>query len=228
MLSIDDIYQLVQKLANKYKQGYLSPDEFNQFFNSAQRELYNSIIGLPESYQFGKPIARISKGFSKTIEEKLAPFIKESNITIASSNGQVTKPSDFSRHISLRMSNDMVRIRRVYADRLAAAMSNSINPPSLSAPIYTEFPQYYQFYPKSGWTTQTCNLTYYQLPPIATWAYTLDVNNLPVYNSASSIQPLWLDTEKNDLIQRTLQYFGVNLSNQFIEQYSQQQKQEGQ
>lgn len=228
MLSIDDIYQLVQKLANKYKQGYLSPDEFNQFFNSSQRELYNDLIGRPEGYGLGKPISKISKGFTKTIEEKIAPFMKQVSIAVNPSTSQLPKPSDFSRHVSLRSSNDMTTVRRVFPDRLVSFLNNSINVVSITNPIYEEFNTYYQLYPLQVWTNQSFNLNYYFLPPISTWAYTLDSNGLPVYDPVNSIQPLWYDSEKNDLVMRTLQYFGVNLSNVFIEQYSEQQKQQGQ
>ena len=64
--------------------------------------------------------------------------------------------------------------------------------------------------------------------PAMLWAYTLDVNNRPVYDPIASIQPLWYDIDKLELVARILKLVGVSLQDGQVEQYANQVTQIGQ
>jgi hypothetical protein len=225
-LTINDIYVLVQDLANKYKQGYLSPDQFNEFFNMAQRELFDDLIGPPESWQYGKPVPRAGALSGKTIEEMLSPFLTPYVANINSS-GQVIKPADFEREVSFNSSTNLLVFRRIQLNRLNTALNDPIDVVSSSRPIYTDSGGFYQVYPSINWVNFSTTLMYYKTPPQAVWGYNTDSDGLPVYKPLTSINQVWRDQEINDLVQRTLMYFGINLANPQITTYADEQKTKG-
>lgn len=223
---IDTIYKISQDIVNKYKQGYLSPDEFNRYFNLVQFQYFNYLIGLVENYLQGKPLAARGKMYDQTMQEKLAPFFKIAP-TILNGSAELTKPSDFGSIIDLLSPSGLPCNPRAQ-NKLGNWLTDSIDVVSVSSPFAVDSGSFFQVYPLTGWTgTNTFVMNYYQLPPSALWAYAPDANGLPVYNPAASIQPLWNDNESSELIARVVALAGINLSNSQIIQFSQLQKQEG-
>ena len=60
------------------------------------------------------------------------------------------------------------------------------------------------------------------------WGYTLDVNGVPVYDPASSTQPVWGDATILEIIVRALRIIGVNLQYNDVNAYANEIKQVGQ
>jgi hypothetical protein len=70
-------------------------------------------------------------------------------------------------------------------------------------------------------------LTYVKDAPQIVWAYTT-VSGRPVYDSASSVQPVWDNVDLLEIIARALKLIGLNLQDGQLEQYANQVTQQGQ
>ena len=81
------------------------------------------------------------------------------------------------------------------------------------------------FYPI---TLGTAVLSYVSVPPQIVWGYTLDGNGRPVYSSGTSVQPVWYDADKLEIISRALKLIGLNLQMGQLEQYANQVTNQGQ
>lgn len=226
MLNINDIYVLVQNLVNKYKQGYVSPDEFNGFFNLAQNQYFNDLIGLPDQYQQGYPLPAVGKLYNQTMQDKLSPFFTPITVTLPG-NSQVIKPTDMGSPINIILPGGVnCGIRP--ENKFVGFLTDSIDAPSITAPFAIDNGAYYQVYPVTGWPVGTSYvLNYYKTPPDSKWAYTLDANGLPVYDPSNSTQPIWRNNEYSDLISKTCTLIGANLANNQIVQNAQLQQKEG-
>ena len=49
-MSVNDVYVLMQFIVNKNQNGYLSPEDFNNAINQAQRSYLSFLMGNPEQY----------------------------------------------------------------------------------------------------------------------------------------------------------------------------------
>ena len=71
-------------------------------------------------------------------------------------------------------------------------------------------------------------MSYVRTPPAIVWGYVLDSNGVPVYNPATSQDPVWSDTDMLQIIVRGLAAVGVNLQLGTLIQYTQEIKNTGQ
>jgi hypothetical protein len=60
------------------------------------------------------------------------------------------------------------------------------------------------------------------------WGYTLDVNGVPVYSAANSVQPVWDVASILEIIVRALRIIGVNLDYNQVNNYANQIEFQGQ
>lgn len=225
MLSIDDIYSIVQNLVNKYKQGYLSPSEFNQYFNLAQNQYFNYLIGLIDNYRFGVPIAPVSKMINQTMQDKLSPFFT-SYTSPLNANGTFVKPNGYGSVINVVLPNNVIANPRPQ-NKINGFLTDSINVNSTVNPFCIDNGNFFQLYPATGWPSGTnVTLNYYRLPPDAVWGYSVS-SVPPVYNPGLSTNPIWNNNEYSEIISRVLAMAGISLSNNQIISYSKMQSSEG-
>ena len=100
--SISLVHDTLLDLANKDQQGFVSDDEFNNFAQIAQLNIYNRLFGeLKDAKRLSRagfnPMRDKSK--LKRIEEDLSFFSKKETVTHTS--GLFLKPTDMSRIISM-------------------------------------------------------------------------------------------------------------------------------
>lgn len=214
MASINDCKRLLEFRANKSGyNGYLSPDNFNLIWQRAETRYFN------------KKYKRY--GLNQDNNEALSVF-KTAPIPITvDTNGKYTKPLDILHIDSIRhaLSGEEVEVTRVEDDRLASNLSSEYDAPTAEFPIYVEYNTYLQFYPKS---LATAILVYLQKPEPSLWAYTINGQNKPVYNSAASVQPKWDDTEIDEIIYLAGEDLGLNMrDNELMGFNNMKLKQEG-
>ncbi len=116
------------------------------------------------------------------------------------------------------------RVRYAEQNKLDAYY-NSVIDPIATNPIYLIEDTGFQFYPSSVYQAK---LSYVKDAPAIVWAYTEDGNSRPIYNSATSINPVWDDTACMDIIGRCLRMIGVNLQDISVSQYAEELKNQGQ
>lgn len=222
--SIDTCYLIISFWLKKNQAGSISPDRFNLSFNAAQREQFNWLSGNIEQWQYSKPAPRIGIGYSQVIEERLAPFIVSPPTLTIPASGQITKPLDLVRLLSLSTSSNTIPLKRVSHDRIWSFMGSVINPVSSTYPIFIEYNNYYQVYPTN---LGSADIIYLRMPKEAKWAYTLDTNGRPIYDPANSINPEWKDVDINEILIRQIKQIGISIREQQLIQYARTEQQVG-
>jgi hypothetical protein len=225
-MTIDQVYKFVDFIIKKSNAGgYLSPEEFNLIINRAQIQYFNKLYGNQNDYRYDRPVPKIAYAITEKISNSLSPFLSDSTSLTIDSAGKVDIPSDLFQTVSLTHTIDGVEyeITRVEQDRIANNLSSYYDAPTADYPIYAQLRTKFQFYPKD---LGTASLFYLKKPTDMVWAYTT-VAGRPVYNSGSSVQPLWKDMDMNEIIYIALSYIGVNLKDQEVSQFAQLKTQTG-
>jgi len=222
IMDINQIYSIVKFISNKNQSGYISPEQFNDSFNLAQKQRAEELVKEIQGWDGNKRRIKLPMGNAQPSIQKIAPFIVSVTAAVPGT-GRYTKPVDLLNLLTIRSSNNATPVWRVEHDRVSAHISSVVDPPS-ERPIYTEYNTYYQFYPVD---IGTVTVEYMKVPPDAKWAYTL-VSNRPVYSSGTSIQPLWDDGEITEIIARVLFMFGISIQASQLVQYYGSVKTEGQ
>lgn len=222
-MTVDEVYQLVAYCVNKYQGSQPSPEEFNLIINQAQLSYAQWLIGEYQSYQTQRPQARVAWGQNQNVRESITPIIY-GYILNPDANGIAPYPGDYQKTDAMTTIYGYNRIRFISQDRLFFAMNDVITPVA-DNPIYLVKDIGFQFYPT---TIGQARLSYVRNPPSIIWGYTLDSDGLPVYNSATSADPVWNSTDMLDIIERALRLVSVNLQSNVIAQYATEIKQIGQ
>jgi len=223
-MTIDEVYQLVlYSTAKNNSQGYVSPDDFNLTINQAQQSYVAYLLGSFQQYMPGRPVARVEFGQNTIVRTRLAPIIYGINLSVNPS-GFSPYPNDYLQVDAMFTNTGYNRIRAVQQDSLYSFYNSAIDPIATN-PIYILEQAGFHFFPENIGATK---LSYVTNPPNMIWAYTLDVNSIPIYDSASSTQPVWDDASILEIIVRALAIIGVNLQLNVVEQYSMAIKNQGQ
>ena len=236
-MNINDMYQICQYAINKAQNGYLTPSQFNLLANQAQTSYQDYLLGEFQQYQYGRPQAKVNYSQNSDTRQRLTPFIFSATLN-PDANGLVNYPSEYLQTDSIVTSN-YDRIRFVQQDSLYSYLKSEIDPISTN-PIYLLYDAGYKFYPNTtynGVNLSNVKVTYVMNAPAMIWGYNLDSNNRPVYNPnpynpstqpTGSIQPLWYDIDKLELVARILKLVGVSLQDGQVEQYANQVTIQGQ
>lgn len=109
MASVNEVYSALKNLANKDERGFITPKVFNTFTTIAQNKIFNDLFNeltKAQTFRARNVDAKSHQSYTKRIEEDLAYFSKESNISQA--NGVFAKPDDLARIISAKTSGAYV------------------------------------------------------------------------------------------------------------------------
>ena len=225
-MTIDQVYKFVDFIIKKSNSGgYLTPDEFNLIINRAQIQYFNKLYGNQNDYRYDRPVPKIAYAITEKISNSLSPFLSDSTALVVDGNGQVNIPSDLFQTVSITHTIDGIEyeITRVEQDRIANNLSSYYDAPTSDFPIYSQLRTKFQFYPKD---LATASLFYLKKPTDMVWGYTT-VSGRPVYDSGTSVQPLWKDMDMNEIIYIALSYIGVNLKDPDVSQFAQLKTQTG-
>lgn len=177
-MTIDEVYQIVLYATAKNKsQGYVSPQDFNNTINQAQKSYVSYILGSFQSYTPGRPISRVEFGQNTTIRTRLTPIIYWSSLSI-DPTGFSLYPSDYLQ-VDAMLTDDYKRIRIVQQDSLYSYYNSVIDPVDTN-PIYILEDTGFRFFPIN---LSTAKLSYVANPPDMVWAYTLNNNGIPIYTT---------------------------------------------
>jgi hypothetical protein len=222
--TVDDVYQIVQYACGKnLQQGYISPADFNLTINQAQKSYASYLLGSFQQYQPGRPEARVEFGQNSVLRQRLTPIIYGYNLNI-DSTGFSPYPGDFLQQDAMWSYYGYNRIREVQ-QQYFYSIYNSVIDRIPSWPVYMIEYDGFRFFPNN---TSKAKLSYVRNPPDMIWGYTLNGNGIPVYNPASSTQPVWDDASILEIIVRALRIIGVNLQYNDVNAYANEIKQIGQ
>lgn len=222
--TVDDVYQIVTYAVGKnLQQGYVSPADFNLIINQAQKSYVSYLLGSFQQYQPGRPTARVEFGQNTVVRQRLSPIIYQTNLAINSS-GFSPYPADYLQVDAMWSLYGYQRIREVQQNFLYSTY-NSVIDPIANWPIYIIEDVGFRFFPV---TLGSAKMSYVQQPPDMVWGYTLNINGVPVYNPATSVQPVWDDATILEIIVRALRLVGVNLQYNDVSAYANQIQVQGQ
>ena len=221
-MNVNDMYQICQFAINKAQNGYLTPSEFNLTINQAQVSYQDYLLGEFQQYQPGRSQARINYSQNENIRQRITPLLATASLAVNAGTGAVVYPGDYLQADSL-LTSTLQRVRYTQQDSLYSYYNSTIDPVATN-PIYMITSTGFQFYPI---TIGTVTLNYIKEAPSIVWAYTT-VSGRPVYDSASSVQPVWADVDLLEIIARALKIIGLNLQDGQLQQYANQVTQQGQ
>lgn len=225
VMTVDDVYSLMNFVLNKNQQGNLPPNRFNLIINQAQWGYFNYLLGTYQKYQPGRPIAPVEFGDNAHVRESLTPFIQQpSTLTIDPATGRTPYPTDYEMWDAMYWGIYKKPVKFIQQDRLASHLNSYIRPIAQN-PVFLSIYRGFQLYPINIGSTE---LSYIRTPQTINWNYTTDIYGRAIYTSAGSQSPQWRRKDMMDIISRALSMVGVNLQAPMVAQYAEQIKQTGQ
>jgi hypothetical protein len=226
IMTIDGAHKFINFLIRQSNSGvYLSPSEIDLILNRAQTQYFNKLYGNQNDYRYDRPVPKITYAVTEKISRSLAPFLSDPTALVIDSNGLVNTPTDLYQTVSIThtISGVDYEVTRVEHDRVANNLTSEIEAPDAKYPIYTQLRTKLQFYPKS---LASATIIYLKKPTDVVWGYTI-VNNVPVYDVSTSVQPEWADMDMNEVIYLALSYAGLNIKDGDVSQFANVKTQTG-
>lgn len=214
-MNVNDVYRIMRFIARKNQLESLSPSEFQDAFNSAQRNYYDFLVGRIEQYRYDKAVPRVGIAMTDNVMSRLTPF--QLSATVSVTTGSATKPADFNKLLSMLTASNN-RVQRVEENRLAERLNDSIDPPSETNAFYVEKPAAWNIYPT---TTASIKVNYLKVPNNVVWGYNLDGSGRPVYSPGTSTDPLWYDNDIDEIIARACKILGISIKENALVSYGQ-------
>lgn len=222
--NVNDVYQIVLYAVGKnLQQGYVSPSDFNLVINQAQKSYTSYLLGSFQQYLPGRPEARVEFGQNSVIRTRLKPIIYGVDLTV-DGTGFCAYPSDFLQVDAMWSYYGYNRVREIQQNQFYGVFNSSIDPIA-TYPVYLIENDGFRFFPNN---IGQAKMSYVINPPDMIWGFTLDGNGIPVYNPASSVQPVWGDASILEIIVRALRIVGVNLDYNQVSGYAVQIENQGQ
>ena len=242
MASVREVYNALQDLANKDERGFISPENFNAFAPVAQTKVFNSIFdrltGL-ERLRIRNVDSAGDKSLIKQAKEDLARFSKESTRTRTTGN-HFSYPDDFAKVIAIRTYGDVLLgtsttkpVSIIYdEEKFAHVLNSTLSAPTTDRPVAFVSNEIV-LYPKN---VLRINLRYYKQPEGLTTAG-VRTASLPklgfttvagkeVYSDSGTIDFELPDHYVPDLVREMAMMVGINLRDQAVMNYSNQQPQQ--
>lgn len=221
-MNVNDVYRIMRFIARKNQLESLSPSEFQDAFNTAQRNYYDFLVGRIEQYRYDKAVPRVGIAMTDNVMSRLTPF--QMSATPAVTSGSANKPADFNKLLSMLTASNN-RIQRVEENRLAERLNDSIDPASETNAFYVEKPSAWSIYPS---TIASIKVNYLTIPINVVWNYTLDGQGRPNYvasggivGNGNSVNPLWYDNDIDEIIARACKILGISIKENALVSYGQ-------
>lgn len=190
--NIGDIFNFINFIANKYLNGYLSPEEVSAALANGQVSLWNHYIG---ERQKGNELALIA----------LKPFSRSLNTTTLA-NGFSVYPTRYAETQGIFDGNNS--IPQIVHNELSYALNSVIYPIS-EYPRWLEGQGGITIYPNKA---RAIKWDYIAYPISPVMGYTAGTTSV-IYNPLTSTQLEFDSQYWNEVILLSLPYIGVNLAN---------------
>lgn len=203
--NVNQIYQFLRWLLRKNQAGAISSSDFFYAWNSESSSYFQDLLGRFQARANGKLGMNTGLVENETIETKLSPFMKPPE-TLVITAGVADLPSDFIYKLGLRINGfDVFHINK---NQKASVNNSAFDAPSISGNryYYTSQEKKYSFLPSS---VTSAELDYISHPVDIVWGYTI-VSGRQQYDSGTSVQPEWLQTDIVEITKRALKSFGVS------------------
>ena len=232
-MTIDEIYRLVQTLANKEQRGFITPSDFNLLAKQAEMELYNKRLSIVmEKSQPKKAAGYYHESLSPGLaEQDIVHFLNKmdhgvANSSTASSGAVVNKTMDYLVSITTRVDEEHhissnIPLDIVTDENINQILRSSLVKPSMEYPIallsgsgsakkIIVFPE----------AIRKVLITYYHYGNNPKWGY-VAIAGKPVYDASNSTQFILSPRCHGELVIKILEYLGVSIREADVVQYAQ-------
>lgn len=228
-MNIQDTHNLILLIVNKEQNAYLSHEDIDLVLDRAQLALFNQYYTNPKLPPNAQPY---TYGNNQPIDDALSPFKSKYTFT-TSSNGIVTLPNDFMHLLSAYTTvYNSTLARNVYSavqvlneEELIQRLESQVIPITNDDPIGIMNSQNrIQLFPEQ---VSSGGVYYFRRPLAPVFAYTQS-GRVITYNSGSSQDLEWRDSDVLNVISIALSYYGLNMSSQDVMQFAELKNQQGQ
>ena len=225
-VGIDQIHQLSYYIAAKQLTGYPSPAEWNSYAQLANIDLFNYY-----NDERDRLLLEVKSGQNLFVPEPLSNFIVQDypmSSTSVNSYPPYLSPSlpadyFFSLAVKFQALNGSYNdVNRVQYQKLQNTLQSTIDNPTTTYPIFVEYSNNINIYPYN--TPTPIVMTYIRYPVTPVWNYTI-INGVPTYTSVGSVDFEFDSSETFRLLARILNYMGISIRDNELEQYAQQMTQ---
>lgn len=217
-MTINEIYELVDVICNKFQSGAIGPDAVNLLFKKVNLDLFKFYTGLPEQYVPNQP-ARIAWQVTQKITDTISHLHKPV-VIMKGADGYFPFPTNYAAFSSIMIprvispadcdpENILVwrRVEQVTEGERAIRLDHGYKKPTLKYPISCFYETGILVDPEE---IDRIRLAYLRYPKDAYWNYTV-VNDEPVFNPTGSSDFDWPDQVHNDIVIRICNYVGINI-----------------
>ena len=222
-MNIYEIYQGVLFYLNKDQFGRHFPvSKFNSMIPVVEIDLFKQRYGLPQEYQPGMPIPKMSYEISQKISDDVSPMKVwmgspngPSPLTV-NSNGIATIPENYV-HFSSARTMEGYPIEMLPDAKFNDRIMNPNRVPSARYPIMSMYSGYIQVVPKD---LVMINFIYLRLPVHARLAVTVDPQtDVETYDPVNSLDTELPEDMHTEYIRRMCMNLAVNIRSEIGIQY---------
>jgi len=210
-LDLEDIFSLLNFYINKFTGSFYTISELEDILDAGSLAVYSDHKPKYATSQLSKEI--------------LSPFKQTYNFTTLVS-GYVIVPDDeyldlLDLQIYFLISNRTVYygVPLINEDARADRLNSQEDPVTVTSPIGEQTaPKTFRLYPASAYNG---NVTYLRRPAKPVFGYSVISGRVIVYNSGTSTQLEWRQSELSLVIIKALSGIGINIGSQEIQGWSQ-------
>ena len=225
-MTIDELYRLVQFIANKEQRGYVTPSEFNLLAERAQLETYRELYKALQN-----PITISRGGVRQKADPEAVPYASEvmrgalrpliTTTALSESSDEWDYPAALLNVIEINyyLGGGSTRTKVEIIDHEDASyfLNSNLAAPSTTYPIALRSSGGVEIFPTS--INSNVKAVYYAKPSAPVWDYTI-VNGAPVYDASGSTQLTLGSTVHEDIAMRVLTYIGISLRDNTVANYA--------
>ena len=223
MVSIDRVYQTVQRILNKEQRGYLPPVEFNLFANMAQTEIFEQYFYDLEQFMRIPMTDSNYADIVNNINEKIE--ILERTETIDPSTPQIGSlpeiflyPADFYRLGVVTISDTGIIADEVSHKKIPFITASPLTYPTLTQPVFVRHAGGIALYPQLAGVA--INMVYVGEPREVYWGY-VNVQGKANYNANTSADFELHASELPELVVKICALAGVAIRAADVAQFAQ-------
>lgn len=210
-MTLNEAFDFIQFWVNKKTGAWFTVDEITQVIDRGQMAYYSDI----------KP----RYATSQLVKDILSPFRDEYPFTTAISGFVIVPPSknyldllDIQTYYQISSRTIYVGVDLVNEDVRANRLNSQVNPVTVTSPIGEQSaPGVFRLYPAAAYNG---NITFLRRPAKPVFGYTVISGRVIVYNSLTSTQLEWRETEVVPVLLKGLQSMGINLSDNEVSQFA--------
>lgn len=210
-MNLNDIFNFINFYINKFTGSWYTIQELEDLVDFGQMALYSDL----------KP----KYATSQLIKEELIPFKEVYNFTTQVSGYVIVPDTTYLDLLDLQI-YFQISDRTIYypiklynEDERADRLNSQLDPVTITSPIGEQTaPRTFRLYPTGAYNG---NVSYLRRPVKPVFGYNTISGRVIVYDSATSTQLEWRETEIPIIIIKSLRSIGINIGSQEVQGWSQ-------